>query len=94
MLELEQEQEQQVVYFAMEVEGLKAQSSLPVDPLVGSGYLLKTNWFVRSQMKFTIFLLHHTQLIFKRTISVPSSEFLVVNVKKETIKLKTFKMKT
>ena len=72
MLELELEQEQQVVYFAMEVEGLNAQSSLPVDPLVGSGYLLKTNWFVRSQIKFAIFLLHHTQLIFKRTISVPS----------------------
>ena len=91
---LELEQEQQVVYFGMEVEGLKPQSSLLVDPLVGSGYLLKTNWFVRSQMKFTIFLPHHTRLIFKRTISVPSSEFLVVNVKKETIKLKTFKMKT
>lgn len=42
MLELELEQEQQVVYFAMEVEGLNAQSSLPVDPLVGSGYLAGT----------------------------------------------------
>ena len=56
---LELEQEQQVVYFAMEVEGLKAQSSLPVDPLVGSGYLLKTNWFVKSQIKpFSYCIIH------------------------------------
>ena len=57
---LELEQEQQVVYFGMEVEGLKPQSSLLVDLLVGSGYLLKTNWFVKSQIKpFSYCIIHN-----------------------------------